>query len=559
MTATTSSSRNSTGPIELAFEPIVGAYLEHVREPQLSRWAFAPFDAMTAITTGWVDYLTRAVERRATPLDLAHDALEWWQAVHTKVEPTWSTPFRVEREWATARLLDFSDADTAMVPTVILPPQAGHASTIVDYTQTQSQVRTALQNGLDRLYVLEWKGATEETKDTTIEDYITILDDTAAALGGKINLVGDCQGGWLAAIYAALRPGVVNSLAIGAAPIDFHAGYSAIRDWTEAFRATGELAAYRGMVALGGGVYRGQNQVTGFKMLEPAGQVQRQMDLWAHIDDPDFVQRYRDFVTWFEWDQDMAGTFYLWVVEHLFMNNELVKGTLRVAGETVDLGKITVPLYLLAGTNDHITPPEQVWALVEHANTPAQDVHSRLLEAGHLGLFMGRQALREHWGPIFGDIRTISRVEPRKTAAPKTEDEPAATPAKRTTTAAKPKATRKAAPAKRKATPAKRTAAATTTSRATSEPKAATSKVATAKAEEKVTKPRATKRSTAAVKPPAKAATPKPTTAQAEPKDTAPKTTTGQAAKRSTVASTPPAKAADTPVADTPKSTDTPD
>lgn len=443
---TTTASSHETA--ESAFEPIVGANLEHATEPQLSRWVFAPFDAAASIATGWADYLHGVLRRGATPLEVAQDMVTWWEAVNTKVEPNWATPFRVDHEWDVARLLDFSDADAPVLPTLILPPQAGHASTIVDYTSTQSQVGTALHYGLDRLFVLEWKSATEQTKDTTIEDYIAILDETVERLGGRVNLVGDCQGGWLAAIYAALHPDAVNSLAIGAAPIDFHAGYSAIHDWTEAFRSAGELAAYRAMVALGGGVYAGQNQVSGFKMMEPAGQIQRQMDLWANIDDPDYVKRYRDFATWFEWDQDMAGTFYLWVVEHLFMNNELVKGTLTVGGETVDLGKITAPLYLLAGTNDHITPPEQVWALAEHAGTPAKDIHSRFFEAGHLGLFMGRAALRQHWGPIFGDLRALSRTRPEAApTAPATVQ-----PAARKATTAK-RATRKAS------TTAKRTTA----------------------------------------------------------------------------------------------------
>ena len=48
--------------------------------------------------------------------------------------------------------------------------------------------------------------------------------------GGRVNLVGDCQGGWLAAIYAALHPERVNTLTIAGAPIDFHAGDAVIHD-----------------------------------------------------------------------------------------------------------------------------------------------------------------------------------------------------------------------------------------------------------------------------------------------------------------------------------------
>ena len=42
--------------------------------------------------------------------------------------------------------------------------------------------------------------------------------------GGRVNLVGDCRGGWLAVVYAGLHPEHVNTLTIGGAPIDTHAG-----------------------------------------------------------------------------------------------------------------------------------------------------------------------------------------------------------------------------------------------------------------------------------------------------------------------------------------------
>jgi poly(3-hydroxyalkanoate) synthetase len=120
------------------------------------------------------------------------------------------------------------------------------------------------------------------------------------------------------------------------------------------------------------------------------------------------VQRYRRFTDWFEWTQDIPGEFYLWIVEHLFQGNELVSGRLRVQGRTVDLEEITCPVFLVAGSEDHITPPEQVWALAEQVGTPFTQVHRSLVPGGHLGLFMGREALREHWIPIAARIRELS-------------------------------------------------------------------------------------------------------------------------------------------------------
>lgn len=390
------------------FTPRVGAGLGHDVEPTLHRWAMAPFDVASAWTSAWRSYASNAIERRATPLDMARDPFRFWRAALERSEPTWSTPFEVAQEWPVARLLDFStEPDECVLPVVILPPQAGHASTVVDHTPQQSQVRTALDKGLP-VYVLEWVQATRAVKDTTVEDYIAILDETVEHLGGRVTLVGDCQGGWLATIYAALRPEAVAGLAIGGAPIDCHAGQGALTGALKSqTRRRNPMWGYRALVAGGFGVHRGRSQIMAFKMMEPAGELSRLADLWAHIDDPDHVQRYREFNTWFEHPQDMAGAFYLWVVEHIFVRNELAAGTLEVGGQTVDLSRIEVPVHLLAGSKDHITPPEQVWALAGLVSTPEDQVHGRLVDAGHLGLFMGHRSLREHWSEIFGALTEV--------------------------------------------------------------------------------------------------------------------------------------------------------
>jgi poly(3-hydroxyalkanoate) synthetase len=69
-----------------------------------------------------------------------------------------------------------------------------------------------------------------------------------------------------------------------------------------------------------------------------------------------------------------------------------------------------MPLNLLAGATDHITPPDQVFALADHASTPPELVRRSVTTGGHLGLFMGREALREHWPPILEEVRRRSNV-----------------------------------------------------------------------------------------------------------------------------------------------------
>ena len=129
--------------------------------------------------------------------------------------PRWASPHRVVWTTPIARLRDFTDGATDdVVPTLMLPPQAGHDSCIVDYSPEQSQVEVAKAAGL------------------------------VDSVGGRANLVGDCQGGWLATIYTALRPERVNTLTIAGAPIDFAAGQPQIADRVSSL-GSGDPAFYR--------------------------------------------------------------------------------------------------------------------------------------------------------------------------------------------------------------------------------------------------------------------------------------------------------------------------
>ena len=159
-----------------------------------------------------------------------------------------------------------------MVPTLVLPPQAGHDSCIVDFSPTQSQMKVIRAAGLERAFSLEWIGATAETSEAGIEDYLDFVERSIEHIGGPVNLIGDCQGGWLAAIYAALHPEDVKTLTLAGAPIDFHDGEPVIHDWVQAL-GNEDLGFYRWVVEQGGGVLKGEHMLNGFVLIKPENEV----------------------------------------------------------------------------------------------------------------------------------------------------------------------------------------------------------------------------------------------------------------------------------------------
>ncbi|MBV8217738.1 MAG: alpha/beta hydrolase [Solirubrobacterales bacterium] len=371
----------------------------------------------SGLLDSWLDGCAAAVEGIgrcwSTALErgpAAFDLPRWVALTADRTAPSWTTPHEIVFEAPLARLRDFSVSRRRVVPTLVLPPQAGHDSCIVDYSAEQSQMGAIVEAGLERALSLDWVGATRETKDASIEDYVDVVDRAVEHCGGRVNLIGDCQGGWLATIYAALYPERINTLTIAGAPIDFHAGEPVIHEVMRRVAPDGNLRFYEALVASGGGMLEGRHMLTGFIMIQPGAEISRHIDLLLNLDDHAHVARYREFEDWFKHTQNVPGAFYLWIVRHLFRDNGLLSGSLEIRGQKVDLGRLDMPLNLLAGATDHITPPDQVFALAQYASTPPELVTRHVSTGGHLGLFMGHEALREHWPRVLAEVFRHSRT-----------------------------------------------------------------------------------------------------------------------------------------------------
>ncbi len=375
-------------------------------QPSASNLLDSWFEGWAVAANGAANMWTTLCTRPPGPLDVPR----WLEVMSERTPPCWTSPNTVVFDAPVARLRDFTrrGASRTVVPTLVLPPQAGHDSCIVDYSSEQSQIGAIIEAGLERAFSLDWKGATEDTKDATIDDYLDVIDMAVDHCGGRANVIGDCQGGWLATIYAALHPERVNTLTLAGAPIDFHAGEPIIHEVIQRVAPGGDLRFYETLVALDGGVLKGEHMLSGFVMIQPSSEIGRQFELFQHLDDPAYVARYAEFEDWFKHTQDIPGGFYLWIVQHLFRDNALISGAMRIRGRHVRLSQIDMPLQLLAGASDHITPPDQVFAIADLASTPHEMIHRDVSSGGHLGLFMGHEALRDHWPPLLEKVRAHS-------------------------------------------------------------------------------------------------------------------------------------------------------
>ena len=98
--------------------------------------------AWVAAAEGAAGWWTGALQRGASGPELLADGIRWWDAMIDRRRPDWSSPNEIVFETPIARLRDFSpERPATVVPTLVLPPQAGHDSCIVDFSPEQSQMR----------------------------------------------------------------------------------------------------------------------------------------------------------------------------------------------------------------------------------------------------------------------------------------------------------------------------------------------------------------------------------------------------------------------------------
>jgi poly(3-hydroxyalkanoate) synthetase len=115
------------------------------------------------------------------------------------------------------------------IPTLVNAPFAGHRAMIADYRIDQSLVGTLLAGGVGHVALTDWKSATDDMKDFEIDNYLEELVVAIDDLGGQVNLVGLCQGGWSSAMVAARFPDKVNALVLAGSPVDTAAGDGPIK------------------------------------------------------------------------------------------------------------------------------------------------------------------------------------------------------------------------------------------------------------------------------------------------------------------------------------------
>jgi len=253
-----------------------------------------------------------------------------------------------------------STAKVREVPLLIVPPWINKFY-ILDLTEQKSFIRYIVAQGFT-VFVVSWVNPDARLANKTFEDYmregIHAATDAVQRETGqeKINIVGYCVGGTLLATTLAYDAATGRDNYVSAT------FFAAQADFTKAgdlllFIDDAQLKALEEMMAERG-YLDGSRMATVFNLLRPRDLI------WPYI-----VNNYMLGKTPFPfdllyWNQDstrMPPANHSFYLRQFYKDNKLAKGELKIGGITLDMSKVTLPVYELAAREDHIAPAKSVF------------------------------------------------------------------------------------------------------------------------------------------------------------------------------------------------------
>jgi polyhydroxyalkanoate synthase len=281
-------------------------------------------------------------------------------------------------------------------PFLVVPPCINKFY-ILDLQPENSLIRYLVEQG-HRTFVMSWRNPDTALDDKTWDDYIadgplkaiSVVREIAGAK--QVNALGFCVGGTLLgtalAVLAARGEKPVASATLLTTFLDF--GDTGVLDLFIDENAVGLRELQIGRK----GLMKGQDLASTFSFLRPNDLV------WNYVvgnylkgeTPPPF-----DLLYWNSDSTNLPGPMYAWYLRNTYLENNLVKpGKVKVCGESIDFGRVDLPVYIYGSREDHIVPVAGAYASVRHLPGKKRFVMGA---SGHIAGVINPPAKnkRSHW------------------------------------------------------------------------------------------------------------------------------------------------------------------
>ncbi|TPK73043.1 class I poly(R)-hydroxyalkanoic acid synthase [Mesorhizobium sp. B2-4-15] len=273
-----------------------------------------------------------------------------------------TTPGKVVGRSDVAEIIQYEPVTETVLkrPLLICPPWINKFY-ILDLNPQKSFIRWAIEQG-HTVFVISWINPDERHGAKNWEAYIREglqygLDTIEKAIGERdVNAIGYCVGGTLLAAALALMAKEgddrIKSATFFTTQVDFtYAGDLKVFVDEEQVAAVEKSMNEKGYLD-------GTKMATAFNMLRSGDLI------WPYV-----VNNYMrgkeplpfDLLYWNADSTRMAAANHSFYLRNCYLENNLSRGTMELAGHTVSLGDVTIPIYNLASREDHIAPALSVF------------------------------------------------------------------------------------------------------------------------------------------------------------------------------------------------------
>jgi len=269
-------------------------------------------------------------------------------------------------------------------------------SYFIDMTPGQSLIEFLLKAGFD-VFLLDWLPPIRSERELRLDDYVTsfipsaisrVLEETGQK---QVSLLGYCAGGLMTVCYAALHAnGPLKNLVCLTTPIDFeHMTLHRNLADPKHFDVDKYIDSLEGENVPGEAFFQGG------ALLRPVSRIADQYKLWDNMWNDEYVRQYRMFDKWVVDALPLPAEYMRQFVKDLLIGNKLVKGELVLAGKTVRLSAIKVPVLHAVAEHDHLTPKGATQPLI--AGVGSKDKEEVVIKGGHISVATGPKAATRLW------------------------------------------------------------------------------------------------------------------------------------------------------------------
>ena len=244
-------------------------------------------------------------------------------------------------------------------PLLVVPPQINKFY-VFDLSPDKSLARFCLRNGV-QTFIVSWRNPTKSQREWGLTTYIEALKEAIEVVlsitGSKdLNLLGACSGGITTATlvghYVASGEKKVNAFTQLVSVLDFELNTQVALFADEKTLEAAKRRSYQS------GVLEGKDMAKVFAWMRPNDLI---WNYWVNNylmgkEPPAF-----DILYWNNDNTRLPAALHGDLLD-LFKHNPLTRiGGMEICGTPIDLSKVTVDSFSVAGINDHITPWDSVY------------------------------------------------------------------------------------------------------------------------------------------------------------------------------------------------------